>query len=66
MNPRGVGQNESFTSPLGPILYPGDPSATAENTIQCRCAVFSRIIDRGLLPASLGAQIPQSNARQGR
>lgn len=66
MNPRGVGQNESFTSPLGPILYPGDPSATAENTIQCRCAVFSRIIDRGLLPASLGAQIPQGNTRQGR
>lgn len=51
MNPRGVGQAETFTSPLGPILYPGDPSALAANTIQCRCAVFARIIDRGLLPS---------------
>ena len=50
MNPRGVGQAETFTSPLGPILYPGDPSALAANTIQCRCAVFARIIDRGLIP----------------
>jgi predicted transcriptional regulator len=64
LNPRGVGQSETFTSPLGPILYPGDPSATAANTIQCRCAVFSRIIDRNLLPASLGAQIPQGKPRQ--
>jgi hypothetical protein len=52
MNPRGVGQAETFTSPLGPILYPGDPNALAANTIQCRCAVFARIIDRGLLPST--------------
>lgn len=52
MNERGVGQNETFASPLGPILYPGDPSALAANTIQCRCAVFARIIDRGLLPST--------------
>lgn len=57
LNPRGVGQAETFTSPLGPILYPGDPSATAANTIQCRCAVFARIIDRGLLPSTQGAQV---------
>lgn len=57
MNPRGVGQNEHFTSPLGPILYPGDPSATAANTIQCRCAVFARIIDRGLLPSASQGQV---------
>lgn len=54
MNPRGVGQAETFSSPLGPILYPGDPSALAANTIQCRCAVFARIISRGLLPISPG------------
>lgn len=54
MNPKGVGQNETFSSPLGPILYPGDPSALAANTIQCRCAVFARIISRGLLPSSPG------------
>jgi hypothetical protein len=50
INPRGVGQAETFASPLGPILYPGDPSALAANTIQCRCAVFARIISRGLIP----------------
>jgi len=57
MNPRGVGQAETFSSPLGPILYPGDPSALAANTIQCRCAVFARIISRGLLPSSPGAVV---------
>jgi hypothetical protein len=57
LNERGVGQAEAFTSPLGPILYPGDPSALAENTIQCRCAVFSRIISRDLLPSSQGAMV---------
>ena len=57
INPRGVGQAETFASPLGPILYPGDPSALAANTIQCRCAVFARIISRDLLPPSPGAVI---------
>ena len=57
MNPKGVGQNETFASPLGPILYPGDPSALAANTIQCRCAVFARIISRGLLPISPGTVV---------
>jgi len=57
LNPRGVGQSESFTSPLGPILYPGDPSALAANTIQCRCAVFARIISRDLLPGSAGPAV---------
>lgn len=59
MNERGVGHAEPFASPLGPILYPGDPNALAANTIQCRCAVFARIIDRGLLPStSPGAVAP--------
>lgn len=44
MNPDGVGLNEPFKSPLGPIMYPSDPSATADNTIGCRCALFTRII----------------------
>ena len=57
MNPSGVGQATSFASPLGPILYPGDPSALAANTIQCRCAVFARIISRGLLPSSPGTTV---------
>lgn len=41
--PNGVGLNEPFISPLGPIKYPGDPSASAANTINCRCTLFFRI-----------------------
>lgn len=41
--PKGVGLNEPFQSPLGPIRYPGDPNARAGNTINCRCTIFVRI-----------------------
>lgn len=43
MNADGVGQDEPFKSPLGNIMYPADPAAPPANTIQCRCAVFTRI-----------------------
>lgn len=43
MNPEGRGINDSFRSPLGMIRYPGDPSASAANRINCRCALFHRI-----------------------
>jgi len=46
MNPDGVGLNEPFRSPDGPIMYPGDPSASAGNTINCRCALFTRILPK--------------------
>lgn len=49
MNKNGVGQNEAFKTPLGPLMFPGDPNGLAANTIQCRCAVFSRIISMELL-----------------
>jgi hypothetical protein len=52
MNPDGVGLNEPFNTPLGPLMYPGDPSGTAENTIQCRCTVFDRIVSAELLGTS--------------
>jgi hypothetical protein len=39
-----VKYGESFQSSLGPIRYPGDPAATAANTINCRCTV-SPIVD---------------------
>lgn len=42
LNPDGVGIDEPFKSELGPILYPGDPNATAANRIQCRCAQIIR------------------------
>lgn len=43
LNKDGVGLNEPFRSPLGMIRYPGDPSASAANRINCRCALFTRI-----------------------
>ena len=38
-----VGLMEPFQSPLGPIMYPGDPAAVAENVVNCRCSVLYRI-----------------------
>lgn len=43
MNEEGVGVDQPFQSPDGPIMFPGDPGATASNTINCRCAVFTRV-----------------------
>jgi len=36
-----VPYNESFESPLGPIDYPGDPSADPKNTYNCRCTIVT-------------------------
>jgi hypothetical protein len=49
MNPNGVAQDEAFRTPLGPLEFPGDPSGSAENTINCRCTIFSRIVSLELL-----------------
>jgi hypothetical protein len=35
---------ELFDSASGKIAYPGDPSAPARETIQCRCVVVTRIV----------------------
>jgi hypothetical protein len=43
MNKDGVGLNEPFKSPLGDIMFPGDPSARAANTINCRCTLVTRL-----------------------
>jgi len=48
-NENGVGQDEPFQSRFGPIMYPGDPNARPDNTINCRCTVFSRIVSMELL-----------------
>lgn len=42
MNEGGVGLNVPFASPLGPLMYPGDPHGDPENTINCRCTVIYR------------------------
>lgn len=51
MNLKGVEQNEPFKTPLGPLMFPGDPSGTADNIIQCRCAVFTRVVAPELVEA---------------
>jgi len=43
MNKQGVGLREPFKSPLGPIMYPGDPAAAAANVINCRCSMIIRV-----------------------
>lgn len=52
MNEKGVGMDEPFQSPLGPIMYPGDPNAVAANSINCRCRFVVRYVDLplGFLP----------------
>lgn len=42
LNEAGVGLNEPFRSPLGPIMFPGDPNAPAALTANCRCTVVIR------------------------
>lgn len=44
MNQEGVGMEEAFKTPLGPLKFPGDPNGRAENTINCRCTAFPRIV----------------------
>jgi hypothetical protein len=39
MNREGVGLHAHFQTPLGPLLFPGDPKGRPENTINCRCVV---------------------------
>ncbi|MBW2596376.1 MAG: hypothetical protein JRC93_10455 [Deltaproteobacteria bacterium] len=46
LNPGGVRVDQPFQTPLGPILFPRDPAGSAANTIQCRCIVVYRLIDR--------------------
>ena len=42
LQPRGFG--EAFTSGDGfALMFPGDPAAPAKETIQCRCAVTTRV-----------------------
>jgi hypothetical protein len=43
INKDGVALNEPFKSPLGDIMFPGDPSARAANTINCRCTIVTRL-----------------------
>lgn len=44
MNPDGVALTERFMTPLGALRFPGDPDGAAENTINCRCTVFPRVL----------------------
>lgn len=44
MNKEGRKLDEPFQTPLGPLMFPRDPSGSAENTIKCRCVEFYRLI----------------------
>lgn len=39
-----VDVNESFKSELGPIMFPGDPSADPANVYNCRCTIAAKVI----------------------
>lgn len=45
MNDGGVEMTQPFRSPLGAIMYPGDPDAAAANSINCRCSVVYRFVN---------------------
>lgn len=39
-----AGVDEPFESELGPIMYPGDPSARPENVYNCRCTIAAKVV----------------------
>lgn len=43
LNGQELGWGESWVTENGALRYPGDPAAPASETIQCRCAVLTRI-----------------------
>lgn len=46
MDGQEVAFDQPFVSGLGNrLMYPGDPSAPIEDTIQCRCVVTNRVMD---------------------
>ena len=49
MNPDGVGMNEPFQTPLGPLMFPGDPMGAVSNVANCRCSVYQRVISAELI-----------------
>jgi hypothetical protein len=50
MNQEGVGLNDSYITPLGPLKYPRDPNGRPENTIQCRCSERFKMVEPGEVP----------------
>ena len=44
LNPDGVGLDEPFETPEGTLMFPGDPDAPPEETINCRCVVVTRFV----------------------
>lgn len=55
LNENGRGMDEPFRTPLGPLMYPGDPSAPPEMTVNCRCTVFQRVVSMELINQEVAA-----------
>lgn len=45
LNKEGVGLDDSYQTPLGPLRFPHDPNGSAKNTVGCRCTEVARIIN---------------------
>ena len=48
MNKEGRRLDEPFQTPLGPLMFPRDPSGSSANTVQCRCVEYYRLILNGV------------------
>lgn len=44
LNPDGVGPDEPFQTPLGPLMYPGDPNGFGDNVVGCRCQLRIEVL----------------------
>lgn len=44
MNKGGVGLEEPFKTPDGPLMFPGDPKGPPQAVINCRCTVIMRYV----------------------
>jgi hypothetical protein len=56
MNPDGVGMDEPYKTPLGPLMYPRDPNGSGANTVQCRCAERYALADAPAPAAGMRAR----------
>ena len=42
-----AGMDQTFPAQGGPLRFPGDPAGPADETIQCRCSLATRMVKPG-------------------